>query len=139
MPVQADGREEVVFPGVKKRVQSASPRFGLLAFVLVAMIPRGVNAAAESRVIELAIRQGTLPQDQRVIRVRQGDEVTLRWTTDRPLTIHLHGYDIEAELTPGVPTSMRFSARATGRFPIEAHGSRRGEEATLGYLEVYPP
>jgi hypothetical protein len=56
------------------------------------------------------------------VTVRQGDEVTLRWTTDQRMTIHLHGYDLEQTLAPGLPVAMRFAARATGRFPIEIHG-----------------
>jgi hypothetical protein len=54
------------------------------------------------------------------------------------VTIHLHGYDIETALTPDAPATVRFSARATGRFPIEIHGTTRGPEVTLGYLEVHP-
>ena len=103
----------------------------LLALVAVA------GAGAEPRLIELAIRNGRLPEDRRVVRVRQGDEVTLRWTSDRAVTLHLHGYDIEEQLTPGTPVAMRFTARATGRFPIEIHDAS-GAERTIGYLEVHP-
>jgi hypothetical protein len=91
---------------------------------------------SEPRVFDLAIRNNQLPSDQRTVKVRQGDEVTLRWTTDAPLTIHLHGYDIETLVSTGPAVVMKFSARATGRFPIEIHG--RGVERTLGYLEVHP-
>lgn len=111
------------------------PIFLVLA---VALAPVGGRTAAEPRVIDLAVHSGALPEAQRVIRVRQGDEVTLRWTTDQVLTIHLHGYDIEKTLTPNARIIMRFSARATGRFPIGVHGSGYGEEAILGYLEVHP-
>ena len=92
---------------------------------------------AEPRVIELAVRNGQLPEDRRIVRVSQGDEVTLRWTTDRPLTVHLHGYDIETKLSPSAPVSIRFTARATGRFAIEIHGDG-GKERTVAYLEVHP-
>ena len=103
------------------------------------MVFRALAAAqAESQVFELAVREGVLPTSQRVIRVQQGDEVTLRWTTDRQITVHLHGYDIERSLRPGAPITMQFRARATGRFPITVHGPGKGEEATLGYLEVHP-
>ena len=95
------------------------------------------GAGAEPRVIQLALRNGRLPEDRRVVRVSQGDEVTLRWTTDRPLTVHLHGYDIETKLSPGTSVSTRFTARATGRFAIEVHGDR-GEERIVAYLEVHP-
>ena len=108
----------------------------ILALIAATLLSVGPVARAEQRVIELSIRNGELPKDTRVVRVRQGDDVTLRWTADEPLTIHLHGYDLEKTLSPGTPVSMRFNARATGRFPIETHG--RGSERTLGYLEVHP-
>jgi FtsP/CotA-like multicopper oxidase with cupredoxin domain len=103
---------------------------------LLAITPFSV--VAEPRVIELAIRGGTLPADQRVIRVSRGDTVTLRWTSDRPLTIHLHGYDLEQRVVAGTPATMTFVARATGRFAIEVHAGGGGRETTLGYVEVHP-
>lgn len=95
-------------------------------------------ASAENRLIELAIKNGAIAEDQRLIKVNQGDDVTIRFTSDKPATVHLHGYDIEKSITPTAPTTMRFTARATGRFPIELHGSKPGQEAVLGYLEVHP-
>jgi hypothetical protein len=93
------------------------------------------GASAEPRVFELAIKNARLPESQRVIRVRQGDEVTLKWTADRGVALHLHGYDIEARVAPATPAEMRFTASATGRFPIEIHAQ---SHATIGYLEVHP-
>jgi hypothetical protein len=72
------------------------------------------------------------------VRVQVGDDVTLRWISDRALTLHLHGYDIESRVVPGGPTTMRFVARAAGRFPIERHDEQPGREPTLAYLEVHP-
>jgi hypothetical protein len=95
-------------------------------------------AAAEPRMIELAIQNRALPRERRVIGVKQGDEVTLRWTADAPVTVHLHGYDIEQDVKPGTPTVMTFTARAAGRFPIELHGGKGVKETTIGYLEVQP-
>ena len=98
---------------------------------------------AGPRSVDLPIRGGVLPAEQRVIRVQQGDEVTLRWTSDRALTVHLHGYDIEQELKPGTVTQMTFTAHATGRFTIEPHigktpsgGHTHGD--VLVTIEVYP-
>ena len=78
-----------------------------------------------------------------LMRVRQGDAVKLRWTTDRAIILHLHGYDIEAKVEPGAVTEMAFTARATGRFPIEEHrpnakGGHSHAEAPLVRIEVYP-
>jgi len=103
--------------------------------VWLALVAVG-GAVAEPRLFELAIKNGRLPEHQRLVRARQGDEVTLKWTADRALTLHLHGYDLEVKLAPQTPTDMGFTARATGRFPIEIHGA--GTEHTIGHLEVHP-
>jgi hypothetical protein len=105
-----------------------------LAMCLAAV---GGGARAEPRAFELQIKGGRLPPDQGLVRVRQGDEVTLKWTSDQALTLHLHGYDIEAKITPRAPAEMRFAARTAGRFPIEIHGAD-GKHATVGYFEVHP-
>ena len=56
-------------------------------------------AAAGTRAAELTfdlrIARGSVPADMRLVRVTQGDAVTLRWTADRATVLHLHGYDIE--------------------------------------------
>jgi hypothetical protein len=109
----------------------------LAVFALLLALVAAARAGSEPRVIELAVKNGQLPEDRRLLQVKQGDDVTLRWTTDRPLTVHLHGYDLETKLAPGAPVSVRFTARATGRFAIEVHGDR-GEARTLAYLEVHP-
>ena len=106
-----------------------------LPAVLVAFIAIG-GAVAEPRLFDLALKDGRLPENQRLVRVRQGDEVTLKWTTDKPFTLHLHGYDLEVRLVPQAPIELRFTARATGRFPLEIHGP--GTERTVGHLEVHP-
>ncbi len=79
---------------------------------------------------------------ERVIRVKQGDEVTIRFNTDEIVELHLHGYDIEQEAKPGSGATMSFNARATGRFPVTSHGfgghSHGHGESALFYIEVHP-
>ena len=101
-----------------------------------------VTRAAELT-FALRIVKGRVPADKRLIRVKQGDVVKLQWNTDRRVAIHLHGYDIEKDITPGVVTDMTFIARATGRFTIEPHlaktpsgGHAHGD--VLVTIEVYP-
>jgi hypothetical protein len=80
----------------------------------------------------------------RLIRVKQRDVVKLRWDTDQPLTLHLHGYDIEQKVEAGTIAEMKFTARATGRFPVHLHdareraGSPSHHEPPLVLIEVYP-
>ncbi len=71
----------------------------------------------------------------RTIRVNEGDDVRIDWTTDETVNLHLHGYDIEARVEPGRATLMSFRAHTAGRFPVSAHNF--GHRMLL-YLEVYP-
>lgn len=99
-------------------------------------------AAAQETVFELRIANGRVPPDMRLIRVTQGDNIRLRWTSDRPITLHLHGYDIETRVEPGKAADMVLTARAAGRFPVEEHKpNSRGHshgEAPLVRIEVRP-
>jgi hypothetical protein len=79
----------------------------------------------------------------RRIRVKQNDTVKLEWSTDKPISVHLHGYDIEQDIKPGAVSEMTFVARATGRFTVEPHigktqsgGHAHGD--VLVTIEVYP-
>jgi len=95
-------------------------------------------AVGESRVVELAIHAGEASPKASVLSVSQNDEVVVRITSDRPLRIHLHGYDIESDILPNIVTSLRFTATATGRFPIEVHYKQDRKRQPLAYIEVRP-
>src|SRR5215472_8078453 len=110
---------------------------------LCAGVPATMAAAqARELTFDLKVERGGVPADMRLIRVKEGDVVRLRWTTDRPITVHLHGYDIERRIVPGGGAEMRFTANATGRFDIEEHkpDARGGHShrETLVRIEVYP-
>jgi hypothetical protein len=100
-------------------------------------------AHAAELTFDLKISAGVVPQAMRLVRVKRGDTVKLRWTSDRPIVLHLHGYDIERKVEPGGVAEMSFVARATGRFPVEEHkpdakGGRSHDEAALVHIEVLP-
>ena len=90
------------------------------------------------RIFQLAIANGRVAAAGDTLRVRRGDAVELRWTSDRPITLHLHGYDIERLVTPEAPSAMAFTARLAGRFPITEHHHGGRHERALVYLEVHP-
>lgn len=114
----------------------------LLALPLVCAAG-GTSPGAELA-FDLRLERGRVPDNMRLIRVTEGDVVRLRWTTDEPAVVHLHGYDIEKRLVPGSVTELVFTAYATGRFPVHLHApAERGaggthEEAPLVTIEVYP-
>ena len=102
------------------------------------------TGTADSPTFNLEIRAHKVVGTSRTVRVKQGDTVTLGWTTDETVALHLHGYDMEQVIKPGAPAELTFKAHATGRFPITAHGfgdhahAGRHSESTLVYIEVLP-
>ena len=106
--------------------------------VLAAAPLTGVAAEPASRAFELALAKGRVDAAQETVRVKKGDKVELRWTTDRRIALHLHGYDIETTVNPGQPAVMSFQARIAGRFPVSEHGHGSRHERPLLYLEVLP-
>ena len=102
------------------------------------------ESRATERLFRLRISRRRIDNGAASIRVTAGDWVELRWRTDEATSIHLHGYDIQLALDPAAEARMRFEARATGRFPISAHGfgaeagKRNHREVVLLYLEVHP-
>jgi hypothetical protein len=122
-----------------------SARFLRCLFTFSLVLTPGLAATgvkADELTFELRIERGQLPPATRLIQVKQGDVVKLRWSSDRPIALHLHGYDIERNVEPGVVAEMTFTARATGRFPVAEHQARSGGSHTHGapivQVEVLP-
>ena len=91
------------------------------------------------KAFNLSLRNGRLESKNNTLRVRRGERVELRFSTDRPIQLHLHGYDIEAGASPESPATISFTADIPGRFPVSehAHGKAHDHGAVL-YLEVHP-
>ena len=110
----------------------------LLAFAPVAQ-------AQTATTFEISVRNnqvsgGSLSTPARgapTLRLKQGDQIELRWTVDTAMDLHLHGCNVEARAAPGQATSLKFLARATGRFPVETHDPC-GRHSTILYVEVHP-
>jgi FtsP/CotA-like multicopper oxidase with cupredoxin domain len=117
---------------------------GCFLALLLALAPvlAGTGAKADEVTFELRIENGRVSANMRLIRVKQGDVVKLRWSTDQTTILHLHGYDIEVKVEPGAMAEMSFTARATGRFPVSVHKPKQGGDHThdppLVHVEVHP-
>jgi len=96
--------------------------------------PAGYNDPDEprERAFALSIKDGAMSPGK--IEVHEGDRVTLRLTSEKPTEVHLHGYDLEEEVSPGEAAALSFEADLPGRFEIEDHES----EDVLGVLLVQP-
>ena len=119
------------------------PRTSASIAVLIIAALCASPARAQTAVQTYDIRVDHGVANTPLIRVRQGDWVRLRWISDRPIVLHLHGYDIERKVEVGAVAEMSFLARAAGRFPVEEHkpnaqGGHAHGEAPLARIEVLP-
>jgi hypothetical protein len=112
------------------------------AGLLVASAGLGLNnssAFAEPRTFSVTVAGGNIAGGSNVFRVQQNDSVTMEWTSDKKIEVHLHGYNILLKVGVDAPARMEIDAKATGRFPLtlHGHGGKHGHGA-IGYLEVLP-
>jgi hypothetical protein len=118
--------------------------YSAVATIACSMLTAGLVHAEDVRHFDLDLKAGELPRDQRTLRVKQDEAVELRWTSDRPLKLHLHGYDLELAVKPGEPAVMAFKAKIAGRFSLasvaEAEKGRAAHQhgPRVLYLEVHP-
>jgi hypothetical protein len=84
--------------------------------------------------IRIAVVGGQPEGGIRRASVRRGRQVVLRVTADVADHVHLHGYDLMADVAPGMPAQIRFRATVPGRFEIELEDRR----IPIGDLEVRP-
>ena len=68
------------------------------------------------------------------VTVTEGDVVVVSVRSDVVDHVHVHGYDLMADVAPGKPARVRFRASLTGRFEIELED--RGEQ--IAQLTVLP-
>jgi len=86
------------------------------------------------KTFEFVVHDGKVVSGPGSVRVRQGEEVTLRIDSNANDELHLHGYDLKLRIKGGEPATLRFAASRSGRFGIELHK----HHTELGALEVYP-
>lgn len=68
------------------------------------------------------------------VTIAQGRDVVLVVRADVSDNIHVHGYDVTADVAPGAPATLRFEADVPGRFEVELE--ERGIE--IADLQVRP-
>ena len=98
---------------------------------------------AQDRLFDINIKEGRIPQSERVMKVKKGDRITWRVQGDAEGELHIHAYQIDLTVRPGIRKVHVFRAFATGRFRVEWHPeSERGKgihhQESLALLEVFP-
>ena len=67
-------------------------------------------------------------------KVKQGRQVVIVTRADVTDHVHLHGYDLMADVAPGAPARIRFRATIPGRFEVELEDAG----VPIGDLSVTP-
>ena len=80
------------------------------------------STSASGTNVEVVIADGKVtPDPSRKVEVATGDQVHVSVTSDHPDEVHVHGYDIEKEVSAGGTVTIDFTADIPGQFEVEAH------------------
>lgn len=88
--------------------------------------PHPGQASAAPVTVTVDVSGRTVRTPSRRVTVHRGQVVRIVVTSDAAEEFHLHGYDRELELKPGVPGELRFVADQPGVFEAELHRSGAG-------------
>jgi hypothetical protein len=80
---------------------------------------RPTTTADSTPAIEVRVAGGKVQGGVRRERVQSGDTIVLRVVADVADEVHLHGYDRSADVAPGEPAQIRFTADIPGVFEVE--------------------
>ncbi|MFT3820187.1 MAG: hypothetical protein QM750_21670 [Rubrivivax sp.] len=90
------------------------------------------------RSFTVEIAGGRLKGGDETLKVQQGEQVEIRVSSDQPVVLHLHGYEVEAKVAPPAPALLAFKADLAGRFPVHEHREGAGNHRALLFIEVHP-
>ncbi|MEU4515489.1 hypothetical protein AB0G05_38845 [Nonomuraea wenchangensis] len=88
-----------------------------------ATIEGSQQAANQPTRIDVRISGRTVTPPPGRVEIEEGAKVRLEVTADRTDTVHVHGFDLERPLTPGIPAVIEFTADRSGLFEVETHES----------------
>lgn len=74
--------------------------------------------------VRIAIARGQVSPPSGWVEIKKGQPVAITVTSDVADEMHVHGYDVEAELLAGKPVTLRFTADMTGVFQVETHENK---------------
>lgn len=69
--------------------------------------------------IEVTYAGGAVTGDTGRIKVKRGDTVTIKVTSDVADEVHAHGVDLSEPVAPGKPATLTFTAQIPGVFEVE--------------------
>jgi hypothetical protein len=76
------------------------------------------TATGELREVEIEVEDGRV-RGPDTFRVRQGETILIRVRADVTEEVHVHGYDVKADVAPGEPAEITLEATFPGTFEVE--------------------
>jgi heme/copper-type cytochrome/quinol oxidase subunit 2 len=93
------------------------------------------TAPAEPQVVRISV---SVPGDKATtvkhFTIQQGRQVVFVVESELADEVHLHGYDLSADVAPGAPATIRFKATAPGLFEAELES----RSLPIAEIEVRP-
>jgi hypothetical protein len=93
------------------------------------------TAPAEPQVVRISV---SVPRDKaptvKRFTIQQGRQVVFVVESELADEVHLHGYDLSADVAPGAPATIRFKATAPGLFEAELES----RSLPIAEIEVRP-
>lgn len=71
----------------------------------------------------MSVKDGAVSPKPHRVKVAKGSPVRILVSSDVDDEVHVHGYDIEREVSAGQSTTIDFTADQTGVFEVETHES----------------
>lgn len=106
-------------PDSEQPTRSATTSETTTSVVTETETPATTTAEAPSAVRIRIQAQGDGSGSIRRITIERGRRVTLVVSADVADEVHVHGYDLMADVAPGSPARISFEASVPGRFEVE--------------------
>jgi hypothetical protein len=88
------------------------------------------TAAFAGVLVQATVTGSNVQTASRRVRVELGQKVRIQVQADRSEEVHVHGYDLKADVAPGRPAVLDFTADVPGVFEVEL------EQSGLKLLEL---
>lgn len=108
-------------PSSSAATSSASSSTSTPALPQSPTTPPPVKDTPAGRVIDVAITGKKVTPAPTTVDLNVGEKLTLVVTSDHDDELHAHGFDVEATLKAGAPTTVTLTGAEPGLYEVETH------------------
>ncbi|HEY9029780.1 MAG TPA: hypothetical protein VIM93_00330 [Kangiella sp.] len=109
-----------------------------LLVLILSLTPISLHAGNKTADVLVNIVQGKI-EGVDTLRYNQNEKVAITINSDKPMELHVHGYDITLNLKANELAILEFDAVTAGRFAVTQHDAHGGDShGAIFYIEIYP-